>query len=319
MLTLGLYSAWSKIRLQQYLLAHTRIDNSAFDYRANPLVILRGRIIAFVLLAFYYFIDYFSLTVFFTILALIQIPLPFFIISALRFKSRNTYHRNLRFNFSASYWQVFYVFSLLYLLATVSLGLLYPLYEYKKRKLLMNQYYYADQKFKFTGRLKYFYTVFLRAVFFFLILATPFIITVINEIDFRASLSDNAGSLLFAHILDIMIRIMLLTLPLYFTYTYLSIHYLNYTLNHTTVGPVKLKADLKFWPLFKIITINSILIPLTLGLYFPVAKIRKLQYIYSCLSIITNEQLITQEFNNPDDSSGLGDALNDASSLDIGL
>src|SRR4030088_3281076 len=47
--TLGIYSAWAKVRKRRYFYGHTRIDGEAFEYRANPLAILKGRIIAFVL------------------------------------------------------------------------------------------------------------------------------------------------------------------------------------------------------------------------------------------------------------------------------
>src|SRR5207249_9838516 len=47
--TLGVYSAWGKVRKKRYLYAHTKLDGSSFDYRASPLAILRGRILALLL------------------------------------------------------------------------------------------------------------------------------------------------------------------------------------------------------------------------------------------------------------------------------
>lgn len=319
LITLGIYSAWSKVRLKQYLLGHTHLAGAAFDYRANPLVILRGRLIAVVLLVFYYFTDYLPYKLFLAILLIILILLPFFIIGALRFQSRNTYHRNLQFNFNADYWQTFYIFSVLYFLSLISLGLLYPLYEYKKRMLLMNQYYYADQKFKFKGDLAVFYRIFFIGAFYFLVLLIPIILTFAAEIDFKASFSDNASGLLFAEIIDTLIRILLITLPWYFSYQYLRINYLDYTLNHSTVGNIRIKSRIRFWPYFKIITTNSMLIALTLSLYFPAAKIRKLQYLYAHISIQTDKSIDQINVSRPQNASGLGDAINDATGLDIGL
>ena len=47
-LTLGIYSAWAKVRKKRYFYGHTLIEGDSFDYRANPLSILKGRIIAVV-------------------------------------------------------------------------------------------------------------------------------------------------------------------------------------------------------------------------------------------------------------------------------
>ena len=54
-LTLGIYSAWAKVRKKRYFYSHTLIDGECFEYRANPVAILKGRIIAVVLFAAYSF------------------------------------------------------------------------------------------------------------------------------------------------------------------------------------------------------------------------------------------------------------------------
>ena len=44
--TLGIYSAWAKVRTKRYLYGNTVLDGSPFDYDANPTAILKGRLIA---------------------------------------------------------------------------------------------------------------------------------------------------------------------------------------------------------------------------------------------------------------------------------
>ena len=51
--TLGVYSAWAKVRKLRYFHASTVLAGSAFGYHADPLRILRGRIIAAVLVGAY--------------------------------------------------------------------------------------------------------------------------------------------------------------------------------------------------------------------------------------------------------------------------
>ena len=46
LVTLGVYSAWAKVRTARYFRNNTRLDGHVFDYHGNPAAILRGRIIA---------------------------------------------------------------------------------------------------------------------------------------------------------------------------------------------------------------------------------------------------------------------------------
>src|SRR2546426_4204023 len=51
--TLGVYSAWAKVRRLQYLYRNTTVAGAIFDYHGNPKAILKGRILALGLLAAY--------------------------------------------------------------------------------------------------------------------------------------------------------------------------------------------------------------------------------------------------------------------------
>ena len=45
--TLGIYSAWAKVRTKRYFYGNTTLDGSSFEYLANPISILKGRLIVF--------------------------------------------------------------------------------------------------------------------------------------------------------------------------------------------------------------------------------------------------------------------------------
>ena len=55
--TLGIYSAWAKVRTNRYFYGNTDIDGHRFSYLANPLQILKGRIIAVCLFASYFILS----------------------------------------------------------------------------------------------------------------------------------------------------------------------------------------------------------------------------------------------------------------------
>lgn len=50
--TLGIYSAWAKVRRLQYFYNHTYLDDYAFGYHADGLQILKGRLIVVATLIF---------------------------------------------------------------------------------------------------------------------------------------------------------------------------------------------------------------------------------------------------------------------------
>ncbi len=52
-LTLGIYSAWAKVRRKRYFYGSTLLDGSAFEYLGNPVAILKGRVIVVVAFAAY--------------------------------------------------------------------------------------------------------------------------------------------------------------------------------------------------------------------------------------------------------------------------
>src|SRR5437868_10838283 len=52
-LTLGIYSAWAKVRTTRYFYGNTSLAEHPFDYHASPVRILIGRLIAIGLLVGY--------------------------------------------------------------------------------------------------------------------------------------------------------------------------------------------------------------------------------------------------------------------------
>lgn len=92
--TLGIYSAWAKVRRLRYFYNNTRFAGSNFDFHGSPIAILKGRIIAVILIAGLQ-VPVLNLVV----LALYLLGLPWLLYRSLRFHMANTSYRNLRFAF----------------------------------------------------------------------------------------------------------------------------------------------------------------------------------------------------------------------------
>jgi len=100
--TLGIYSAWAKVRRLQYFDRNTLLAGAPFDFHGDAKAILRGRVLAIALLAAYQYAFGFSLVVGLAVVALLLLALPFMMRGALRFRLGNTSWRGLRFHFTGS-------------------------------------------------------------------------------------------------------------------------------------------------------------------------------------------------------------------------
>lgn len=108
--TLGIYSAWAKVRTKKYFYGNTLLDGSAFDYTASPMQILRGRIIAVLLLAAYSVVErFYPNAAGFALLGGFLL-LPAIIVMALAFRMRNTLWRGIRFGFEKDFGRAYLLF-----------------------------------------------------------------------------------------------------------------------------------------------------------------------------------------------------------------
>lgn len=110
--TLGIYSAWAKVRTNQYFYGNTLLDNASFQYLAKPLNILKGRIIAVTVLIVYSVIQniYIEYAVYALLVLLCLIPAM--IVFAMSFRLRSTAYRNITFHFKRDFKKVYALFAI---------------------------------------------------------------------------------------------------------------------------------------------------------------------------------------------------------------
>ncbi len=93
-LTIGIYSAWAKVRRLRYFYNNTRFAGSSFDFHGSPIAILKGRLIAVALIALIK-VPYVGLVMVLVYLC----ALPWLLYRSMRFHLANTSYRNVRFAF----------------------------------------------------------------------------------------------------------------------------------------------------------------------------------------------------------------------------
>ena len=174
LITLGIYSAWAKVRRKKYFYNNTLIDNVGFDYHAKPISILKGRLIAVA-----FFIAYGmsasihpSLPVVF--LVVFFIALPWLVVRGSLFNARNTSHRGLRFDFVGKLSQAIKVFIGLPLLFIPTLGLIFPYVAHQKSQFLVNNHRFGLSQFDMQPVVKKYYKV------YFIVMILPVFIAIIG-------------------------------------------------------------------------------------------------------------------------------------------
>jgi len=162
LLTLGIYSAWAKVRRKKYFYNNTLIQNVGFDYHAKPTAILKGRIIAFV-----FFVGYsMSANVHPILPALFMLilftALPWLVVRGSLFNARNTSHRGLRFDFVGTLRGATRVYIILPLVTLLTFGLGAPYAAHERKQFSVNNHKFGLSPFVMQPRVKEFYKVYLK-------------------------------------------------------------------------------------------------------------------------------------------------------------
>jgi uncharacterized membrane protein YjgN (DUF898 family) len=284
LLTLGIYSAWAKVRRMQYFYRHTSVAGANFDYHGDPVAILKGRIIAVGLFALYSVAGQFSIVAGLVAFALILAVMPWLLVRSFRFRLHNTSYRGLRFSFHGKNGEGYVNFLLLPLVSYMSLGLLWPLAHQQIRRYLGNNSRYGDERFGFHAGPGLFYKPYLIAFgsLIGLTLAVPFII-------FGVTGGHDIGESFAMGILWLMLFVYLAVLLL--ISPYLAARLQNIIWNNTTLGPLGFESHVRARGMFGIMASNFVLIILTLGLFKPFADIRLARYRLENMALQVNADL----------------------------
>lgn len=103
LLTLGLFSAWAKVRKKRYFYANTVLEGTPFRYLGRPLPILKGRIVAVALSIVYWLASQFFPSLLPGLVLVTLIVAPWIVSRSLAFNARYSEYRGEPFRFDAGY------------------------------------------------------------------------------------------------------------------------------------------------------------------------------------------------------------------------
>jgi len=278
--TLGIYSAWAKVRRLKYFYLNTSLADSSFDFHGDPLAILKGRMIAVVLLLAYQFSGMISPYIGLLTMALLALIFPWLIVRSLRFKLHNSSYRGLRCSFRGGTGQGYIAFLLFPLLTLITLYLLAPLAHQRIKRYQHGNSWYGNTRFAFTAGSGAFFGLYLKLLG--LVMLVMVLVaggaSLLHPVGFAShgELSEEAKASLATFILAVVTGIYLLLFLL--LGPWFSARVQNLVWNHTTLGPHRFISRVQARRLLWIYLGNFIGILLTLGLFKPYADIRLARY-----------------------------------------
>ena len=288
--TLGVYSAWAKVRTQRYFYSHTRVAGAPFEYLAQPLPILKGRAIAVVLFGGYLLASEFMPIAALALALLIAIATPWLVVRSLMFRARYASWRGLTFRFVGDYSDAFVVFCLVYLMVPVSLGLAYPYIKHQQKLFVVEHHRYGGKRFAFDATASQFYPPYLVAGLSLLALIAVLVLWVLPMMLKTFSSPDahiwKNHAELFGYA-----YIGVLYVGYFIAWSYLSARIGNLVYNHASIDGNRFVSTLRARDLLWLYTSNTIAILASVGLLIPWAMIRMARYRADHLVLLASGDL----------------------------
>lgn len=304
LLTLGIYSAWAKVRRLRYLYGSTFVADSAFEYHGQPVQILKGRAIAVAAIALYWVLVSVWAPGALLSLPLIAFGLPWIVLRSRLFQMHVSSWRNLRFQFRGNYRGALVAYSGWALLAAMSAYLMTPWWIHRRVQFTLGNMSFGAEPLIFDKRAAPFVRVYYRAALlgcvptFGLLMGLSFGIT---------------HSLWLAPFIAALVLAWLAIVAFY------QASIANICFDGLRLGPNVIRCNLRTSQLTWIYASNMLGLLFTLGLFHPWAKMRRLKYQFACMSVETSGELAHFIAASSQPISATAEELGDLIDVDFGL
>lgn len=315
-ITLGLYSPWAKVRNNQYLYLNSYFGQNNFEYTANPVRILIGRLVvvgfyaAFIITGEILGLRTVSMIILFMFLLL----MPWLFRQSIAFRQRYTRFQGINFKFHASTGE-FYIFFIKHLfLMIITFGLIFPYTHSKYKELVLCNTSYGTSLFEYESKAGDFYIVYLikHPIILFLFSAVFTFVWLIFAIGTTVGADTHK---IYAMVSGVYFLIIINTL---LSKGLLDGWLGNIVYNNTCLDNYKMQNN---WSAFKLAWIyvsNFFIVVFTAGLMHPWAKVRIIKYKLENIGFENfNFHKFIAEKNR--DEKAFGEESADFFDIDVGL
>ena len=329
--TLGIYSAWAKVRKKRYFYGNTWVAGSNFEYHGNPVAILKGRLVAFAAFLAYTLGSGFSPRTGALVALAFAPAIPWLIVRSMAFNAANSSYRNLRMHFDGGYREALAAiapFILVPLAAfalpepatapekmtdvwpffvpTLVLVVFYPYVMGSLKRFAVGRSRFGEAPFACDAPIKSFYGVYGLAFLLMVVLAMAFslvlpVVFLIPQVGWGA-----------IPVLYLVLGAVLMG--------YTQSRVTNLVFNSSRLeGGVRVSSTLSARRLARIYAENLLAIAFTLGLAIPWASVRTARYRMECLALEREEGSAPYAGTAPRQVGATGEAVGEMFEVDLSL
>jgi uncharacterized membrane protein YjgN (DUF898 family) len=312
LLTLGIYSAWAKVRKRRYFYGSTRLDGATFDYFASPKAVLKGRILAAGIVAIYALATELYPNSRFGFWAAGLILLPWLGVRAYAFNARNSGWRGVRFDFVAGTAKAARTYAAMVAIVIVTLGLAFPWFMARMKSFVVSNHAFGTARLECRLRGRDFFRIYFLAGLIVAVMGAP--------LAFGAS-----WLVMRQQYPEAIARVMLLlpAVPVYAAYivgyAYSESRTTNLLWNNTHGPGVRFASTLSALRMTRLYLGNVLAVLFTAGLLMPWAVIRTRRYRLSCLSMIVQGEPVFEANASLPRVGAMGQELGDFFNVDLGI
>lgn len=311
--TLGIYSAWAKVRTERYFYANTRLAGSSFEYLAEPLAILKGRLVAYAVVIALGLSARFSIGLYFALFLVLFALMPWIVVLGLRFHARNSAWRGLAFRFTQTGGDAYGPFMGWPLLQAITASLLYPVMKKRQHAFVVDGHWFGRRRFVFDGDTGHYYIPYIIAAGTFLALFIGMAIGM-----GAMAIATGPGAPADPRLGGAMLAIVgLFYLGFFAVMVFLKVRYTNLMWNSTHLAMHRFESTLRVRDMMWLYASNLVAIVCSIGLAVPWAMIRLARYRAEHFAVVATGSIDDFAAEAEGQHGATGAELVDA--LDLGL
>lgn len=310
--TLGIYSAWAKVRNKQFFYRHTYLEDASFEYLANPINILKGRVIIALVLIGVTMSQHYSPILYLCLVLGLVAATPWVIVKALSFNAKYSAYRNVRLGFRGEVGDSYIAYFLGVAVYMFTCGLGAPFMQWKITDFAITNHRWGTLSFRWRTDVGQYFLAFLVAFGISIPIIMAYMGGVFGVI--FAGGGPNPGGEPPQGIYVIMVAFYaLLIVP----GSYMKAKIANLMWGGITVGPHELESSQQFSEVLFIQVTNILAIIFTVGLATPWAKVRSHRYRMERLRVNAHGPLVVASGRADDEVGAFGDAATDLGDFDM--
>lgn len=323
-ITIGIYSAWATVRTRRYFYGKTSLDGTPFQFTAKPVPILIGRIIALVLFLIYTFLLQYNIVWGLIYLVAVILPLaPWMIMKSLKFRARYTVWRNIPFSFTGGYWQAVVAYFLMPIFMVLTLGILVPEVWKASARYQFGNIRYGKLASSFPKGAKGFWGTYGLLILFGIATYIAFALIAVGAVFALKGMGVDLDSQQMNNNPAFALIFLPLYIPFFLVGFWVQGRLFNASLSNTRFGgseqPILLHPTLPCWRYAWVLLSNLFLTIITLGFFWPWAKVRETRYKINHLAVASAAPLTFEAGDNADDVGAAGAEMTGDFGFDISL